>query len=122
MTRTATALRVRAATMRAAVVTAPRAARVEEHAAPEPGPDDVLVRVEGCGVCGSNVPVWEGRPWFSYPLPAGAPGHEGWGAGETGALAGTRVAFLSQHAFAAYDVAREDELAALPPALDGLPF
>ena len=23
----------------------------------------VRVRLEGCGVCGSNLPVWEGRPW-----------------------------------------------------------
>ena len=44
---------------------------------PGPGEGQVLVELEGCGVCGSNLPLWEGRPWFSYPLEPGAPGHEG---------------------------------------------
>jgi len=44
-----------------------------------PGPGEACVRLEGCGVCGSNLPVWQGRPWFKYPLDAGTPGHEGWG-------------------------------------------
>ena len=43
------------------------------------GPGEARVRLEGCGVCGSNLPVWEGRPWFQYPLDPGTPGHEGWG-------------------------------------------
>ena len=45
----------------------------------EPRAGEVLVDVAGCGVCGSNVPVWEGRPWFTYPLAPGLPGHEAWG-------------------------------------------
>ena len=65
--------------MQTAVLTGPR--RVELHTAPvpEPAPGQVLVAFGGCGVCGSNLPVWEGRPWFEYPLAAGAPGHEAWG-------------------------------------------
>jgi 2-desacetyl-2-hydroxyethyl bacteriochlorophyllide A dehydrogenase len=65
----------------------------------------------GCGVCGSNLPVFEGRPWFTYPLAPGAPGHEGWGtvdavgADVQGLAVGTPVALLSQNAFAEYDVA-----------------
>lgn len=42
----------------------------------EPQPDQIRIRLEGCGVRGSNLPVWEGRPWFTYPLPPGKPGHE----------------------------------------------
>src|SRR4051812_16725883 len=67
------------ATMRAAVLAAPGQARIEPTPRPEPGPGEVRIRIEGCGVCGSNLPVWEGRPWFGYPLESGAPGHEGWG-------------------------------------------
>jgi D-arabinose 1-dehydrogenase-like Zn-dependent alcohol dehydrogenase len=98
-----------ARTMRAAVVTAP--GRVELHgvAIPEPGPTEVVVRLEGCGVCGSNGPVWEGREWFRYPLAPGAPGHEGWGrvaaAGRDVRTVreGDRVAALFGAAFAEYD-------------------
>jgi D-arabinose 1-dehydrogenase-like Zn-dependent alcohol dehydrogenase len=25
------------------------------------------------------LPLWEGMPWFTYPLEPGAPGHEVWG-------------------------------------------
>ena len=40
---------------------------------PEPGPGQILVRMEGSGVCASSLPLWEGREWFSYPQPPGAP-------------------------------------------------
>jgi threonine dehydrogenase-like Zn-dependent dehydrogenase len=95
---------------------------------PTPGPGEVLMRLEGCGVCGSSLPVWEGRPWFDYPLAPGEPGHEGWGVveelgeGVSGLAVGTRVAALSQRAFAEYDVAPAGMLAPLPPQLDGRPF
>lgn len=66
------------ATMRSAVIR--RAGRVEmvDVALPEPGPREIRVALEGCGVCGSDLPVWEGRSWFAYPREPGAPGHEGW--------------------------------------------
>jgi len=76
------------------------------------------VRVEGCGVCASSLPVWEGRPWFEYPLPPGAPGHEAWGRLEDG----TRVAFLGDRGYAEWAVAAESSLVPLPPELDRLPF
>jgi threonine dehydrogenase-like Zn-dependent dehydrogenase len=104
--------------MRAAVLTTPRTAAVEERQEPRPGPGEVLVHVEGCGVCASSLPVWEGRPWFSYPAEPGAPGHEVWG--RTGD--GRRVTGLSGHGFAELDVLREDELVELPDALDDVPF
>ena len=104
--------------MRAAVLTAPRAAAVEERQEPRPGPGEVLVQVEGCGVCASSLPVWEGRPWFSYPAEPGSPGHEVWGRTEDG----RRVTGLSGHGFAELDVLREDALVELPDALDDVAF
>lgn len=95
---------------------------------PEPSAGQVRVRLEGCGVCASNLEPWSGQPWFTYPFPAGAPGHEGWGivdlAGEgvTSVKRGDRVAFLSGSAYAEYDLAAEHELVSLPPQLDGQAF
>jgi threonine dehydrogenase-like Zn-dependent dehydrogenase len=88
----------------------------------------VLVRLHGCGICASNLPVFEGREWFHYPLPAGQPGHEGWGeiAGVgseiTGLSLGQPVALLSERAFAEYDLAAADAVVPLPAALAGRPF
>jgi 2-desacetyl-2-hydroxyethyl bacteriochlorophyllide A dehydrogenase len=114
--------------MRAAVLAGPREIRIEERACPQPAPDEVRVRLEGCGVCASNLEPWTGLPWTSYPFEPGAPGHEGWGVidavGErvTRRRPGDRVAILAGHAYAEYDVAREDCTVVLPPALEGLPF
>lgn len=101
---------------------------IAELEPPQPGPNQVRLRLEGCGVCASNLPVWEGRVWFQYPLAAGAPGHEGWGVvDELGADVssveiGERVAALSYNAYAQYDLAAADTLVRLPPELDGQPF
>ena len=114
--------------MRAGVVVAPRYARAVHVEPPTPGPGEVLLRVEGCGVCGSDVPVWEGRPWFEYPREPGAPGHEAWGRVEalgdavTGIELGQRVTGLTYHSFAELDVAAAGALVALPEELDGEPF
>src|SRR5215204_2607531 len=100
--------------MEAAVITGPLEARVERVPLPEPGSHEVRVRLEGCGICGSNLPPWEGRPWFRYPFAPGAPGHEGWGIVDaigsqtTRVKTGDRVALLSYRAFSEYDVAPED--------------
>ncbi|WP_208647443.1 MDR/zinc-dependent alcohol dehydrogenase-like family protein, partial [Corallococcus interemptor] len=110
------------------VVGGPRGIRVERVARPEPGPGQVRVRMEGCGVCGSNLPVWEGREWFRYPLPPGAPGHEGWGVvdalgpGVSSLKPGDRVAMLSSAAFAEFDLADAASTVVLPPSLAGRPF
>ena len=111
-------MRVELAT-HAAVLTEPGRVLFGRVERPVPGGDDLLVRVEGSGVCGSNVPLWQGREWFSYPLAPGAPGHEGWGVVDE---TGERVSFLSTHAFAEWDVARSDELVVIPDELEGVPF
>lgn len=114
--------------MQAAVFTAPKHIEIESVNLAEPGPHEVRVRLEGCGVCTSNLPVWEGRPWFTYPLEPGAPGHEGWGYVDAVGTAveelscGDRVTVVSAHAYAEYDIAPVDAVVALPPALDGQPF
>ncbi len=119
---------VRVATMRSAVIAGPKTARLERVPIPDPGGGEIRVRLEGCGVCGSNLPFWEGRSWFSYPGEPGAPGHEGWGVvdavgeGVTGLAPGDRVATLSTRAFAEYDLVSADSAVALPPRLAGRPF
>jgi len=113
---------------RAAVIASPRELDVRELEYREPAAGEVRVRIEGCGVCASNLPLWEGKPWFEYPLEPGAPGHEAWGhvdatgAGVTDFIRGDRVAMLSSHALAEYDFARVSEVVHLPPSLDALPF
>ena len=112
----------------AAVITGPRTATVRRIAVPEPGPGQVRLRLEGCGVCGSNLPYWEGRDWFTYPGEPGAPGHEGWGVvdavgdGVHEVSPGDRVAALSSHAFAEFDLASADQVAPLPASMAGQDF
>src|SRR5437763_16537333 len=114
--------------MRAAVFTGAQRLHVVSLALPEPGPQDIRIRLEGCGVCASNLPVWEGRPWFAYPLAPGAPGHEGWGRidalgqDDRSLALGQRVAVLSLHAYATYDVAPPDTLVPQPATVEGSPF
>jgi threonine dehydrogenase-like Zn-dependent dehydrogenase len=103
----------------AAVLEGPRRVTPRPVRLQEPRDGDVVVRLEGCGVCASSLPVWEGRPWFHYPLEPGAPGHEGWGVEvETG----RRVALLGLHSFAVYDSVPDELVAPLPSELDGQPF
>ena len=115
-------------TMRACVVAGPGRVEVEHLVVPEPGPGEVRIRLEGCGVCGSNLALWEGRPWFQYPSPAGAPGHEGWGivdavgAGVFALTPGQRVAALSYRAYAEYDIADAAAVVPLPERLSNTPF
>lgn len=114
---------------RAAVLTGPRRVDVVDVAGRAPGEGEVAVALDGCGVCGSNLPVWQGRPWFEYPLPAGAPGHEAWGwveaAGDgagAGAAPGAPVAVLAEAAFAERVVVPARDVVPLPAALAGQPF
>lgn len=114
--------------VRAGVIAAPGTIRIEEHPLPQPAAGEVRLRLEGSGVCASNLPLWEGREWFTYPTPPGAPGHEGWGVidalgeGVDGLAVGQRVAALSYAAYASHDLAKADAVVPLPAALDGVPF
>lgn len=114
--------------MRAAVLVAPGKLEVASVPVPTPGPGEVRVRLEGSGICGSNLPPFEGRPWFRYPFPAGAPGHEGWGTidelgpGVLGFSRGDRVACISSRAFADFDVVPASSTIRLAAALDGEAF
>ncbi|WP_206073072.1 MDR/zinc-dependent alcohol dehydrogenase-like family protein [Pontibacter flavimaris] len=118
----------RTATMKAAVLEAPQSINVQEVSLPEPKAGQVRIRLQGCGLCASNLPVWEGREWFSYPVAAGNPGHEGWGVvdavgeGVRGVRPGDRVAALSYNAYAEYDLADADKVVKLPESLAGKPF
>lgn len=86
--------------MRAFVLTGPREGSVQEVAAPEPAPGEVVVRVERVGVCGTDIEFYSGDMAYlhsghaSYPMRLG---HE-WagivtvvGAGVDPGWAGRRV-------------------------------
>ncbi len=115
------------ATMRALRITAPRRAEIAEVALPKPQASQVRVRLEGCGVCGSNLAVWQGRSRFDYPFHPGAPGHEGWGKvdqvgpGVDGVRIGDRVALLSYNAYAEYEVADVNAVVPVPFATEIFP-
>jgi threonine dehydrogenase-like Zn-dependent dehydrogenase len=117
-----------AKTMQAAVLTGPGRIEFRETPLPEPGPGQVRLRLEGCGVCASNLTPWAGPEWMQFPTEPGALGHEGWGVvdqlgeGVSGLAAGDRVAALSYHAYAPYDVAEAADCVKLPASLAGQPF
>ena len=115
-------------TMRAAVLAGPGQVRIEEVPVPAPGPGQVRIRLEGCGVCASNLGPWAGPDWMRFPTAPGSLGHEGWGVvdafgeGVAGLAAGERVAALSYAAYAEYDLAEAGNVVRLPRALDAVPF
>src|SRR2546422_9788142 len=59
-------------TSRAIVQTAPRTLELRELPLPEIGPDDALLQVEACGICGSD---YEQYPTSVPAGPAEAPVH-----------------------------------------------
>ena len=114
--------------MRAAVIAGPGLIRIENVARPEPGSGQVRIRLEGCGVCASNLTPWAGPEWMRFPTEPGALGHEGWGVvdaignGVEGLSLGDPVAALSYKAYAEYDLADADAVVRLPASLAGRPF
>jgi L-iditol 2-dehydrogenase len=62
--------------MNAAVLAAPETLEVREMGTPQPGPADVLIRVNSCAICSSDVSLmahpWPGQPEFGHFIP----GHE----------------------------------------------
>src|SRR3954464_4342894 len=97
--------------MNAAVLTAAGKLKIDQVAVPEPGRRQVRVRIEGCGVCASNLTPWSGPEWMEFPTKPGDLGHEGWGRidavgeGVTGLAVGDRVAALSYKSYAEFDIA-----------------
>lgn len=61
---------------RVAMLTAAKHFEVKEFPIPQVGDDEILVKVEGCGVCGTDVHEWKGDPFGYIPLVLG---HEGTG-------------------------------------------
>ncbi|GHC72398.1 MDR/zinc-dependent alcohol dehydrogenase-like family protein [Limoniibacter endophyticus] len=114
--------------MRAAVVTAPGQIAIQYHTAPVPKSGEVRIRLEGCGVCASNLTPWAGPEWMEFPTPPGGLGHEGWGVIDAvgqdvrSVGIGDRVAALSYNAYATHDIAAEENVVKLPPELHGEPF
>lgn len=115
-------------TMRAAVLVGPGQVRIEQVARPAPGPGQVRLRLEGSGVCASNLTPWAGPEWMSFPTEPGALGHEGWGVvdavgeGVVGLSPGERVAALTYKTYAEYDLADASAVVPLPPSLAQAPF
>jgi threonine dehydrogenase-like Zn-dependent dehydrogenase len=115
-------------TMRAAVVTAPGAVEIRKVPLPQPGPNQVRVRLEGSGVCASNLTPWEGPEWMTFPTQPGDLGHEGWGVidavGENvrNLKPGDRVAALGTRAYAEYDLTDASAVARIPDELADVPF
>src|SRR5690606_32795391 len=78
---------------------------------PEPWPGEVRIRLEGCGVCSSNLGPWAGPSWMTFPTAPGDLGHEGggtidvFGPDVVGLTLGDHVAAHTYHAYAAYYVA-----------------
>lgn len=117
-----------ATTMKAARLIGPGRIEIVDAPVPRPEPGEVRVRLDGCGVCASNLGPWAGPDWMQFPTEPGGLGHEGWGRVEalgeevSGLRVGDPVAILSQHAYAEYDVAPSNAVVRLPAALGDLPF
>jgi len=109
--------------MRAAVLTGPGKIEIVGAPVPQPVRGQVRIRLQGCGVCASNLTPWAGPDWMKFPSAPGALGHEGWGivdaVGDGVELirAGDRVAMLSDHAYAEYDIADASQIVKLPESL-----
>ena len=64
------------ATAKVAMLTGLEHFDIKEYPIPELGDDDILVRVEGCGVCGTDAHEYKRDPFSLIPV---ALGHEGTG-------------------------------------------
>lgn len=84
-------------TTRAVVQTAARTLEMRELPLPDIGPDDGLLRVEACGICGSDYEQYAGALPVRYPV---IPGHEPVG----------RIAEIGENAARRWDVAAGDRV------------
>ena len=104
----------------------PSGLAVEEVPAPEPGPGQVLIRVEACGVNFADTLVVAGRYQTRPPLPF-APGGEvagvvaALGEGVSGPAPGTRVLAMTGHGgFAEMAVAKAAAVVPVPDGVDAV--
>jgi 2-desacetyl-2-hydroxyethyl bacteriochlorophyllide A dehydrogenase len=79
---------VQASAMRAARLTAVSSMSLEAVPVPTPGPDDILVRVEACGICGSDRHMFRGEYPTALPVTLG---HEFCGVVESAGANVTRL-------------------------------
>ena len=63
-------------TAKVAMLTGPKKIEVKEFPIPTVGDNDILVKVEGCGVCGTDAHEYKRDPFGLIPV---ALGHEGTG-------------------------------------------
>ncbi len=63
-------------TAKVAMLTALEKVEIKEYPMPEVGDDDILVKVEGCGICGTDAHEYKRDPFGMIPV---ALGHEGTG-------------------------------------------
>jgi L-iditol 2-dehydrogenase len=86
--------------MKQAIMTAPGEIRIQDVAAPTPGPHDVLLRIRRIGACGSDVHVYQGKhPCTSYSVVQGheySASVEAVGQGVTGLAPGMKVTSMPQ--------------------------
>lgn len=59
--------------MKTSVIESPGRIVIKDTALPEIVGNDVLVKLQGTGLCSSNLPAWEGCVLFHYPFEPGAP-------------------------------------------------
>lgn len=69
--------------MDAVVAHAPGDYRFEQVETPRAGPDEIIIKVEGCGICAGDIKSWDGAPSFwgdkdqpAYIKAPMIPGHE----------------------------------------------
>jgi D-arabinitol dehydrogenase (NADP+) len=96
--------------VKAAVLTGPRAFRVETVRDPVVGAGEALVRVRGAGICGTDYRIWTGERQVRYPL---IPGHEfigdvvAVGTGVTRVAPGDRIAIEPNWGCGTCDLCRD---------------
>jgi 2-desacetyl-2-hydroxyethyl bacteriochlorophyllide A dehydrogenase len=59
--------------MKVLEVATPNSAGIKEIPRPSPGPEELLIRVMACGICGTDIHIFRGEYLGDYPI---VPGHE----------------------------------------------
>ena len=101
--------------VQALVLREPRTLAVESFARPQVGDDDALLRVEACGLCGTDHELWSGAMKKNLPL---VPGHEAVGiieaigpvaAAKWGVAVGDRVGVAPRQACGACSICKSGD-------------